>query len=184
MKNALFFDDWFGLLRVLISGSCAYVALVLVLRLAGKRTLSKMNAFDFVVTVALGSIMATILLSKDVAVAEGVVAFCLLIGLQFVITWSSVRMVWMRKLVKAEPTLLFFQGQFLDERLVEQRVPRGEVMSAIRSAGHVSTAQVAAVVLETDGSITVMKKSDATPEDHSALQNVSGFPLDDSRANA
>jgi uncharacterized membrane protein YcaP (DUF421 family) len=62
-----------------------------VLRVSGKRTLSKWNAFDFVVTIALGSILATVLLSKDVRLAEGLTACALLVGLQFLNTWIAVR---------------------------------------------------------------------------------------------
>ncbi len=87
----MFFGSWYSLLRILVVGVLAYVALIVLLRVTGKRTLSKMNAFDLVVTVALGSTLATVLLSKDVALADGVVAFALLIGLQFIITWLSVR---------------------------------------------------------------------------------------------
>jgi len=68
----MFFQGWQGLLRVIVC-ALAYGALVLLLHVSGKRTLSKWNAFDLVLTVALGS--ATVLLSKDVALAEGVVAF-------------------------------------------------------------------------------------------------------------
>ena len=67
----MFFDDWNGLLRTLVVGILAYIAIVVLLRVTGKRTLSKMNAFDFIVTVALGSTLATVLLSQDVALAEG-----------------------------------------------------------------------------------------------------------------
>ena len=70
----MLFDSWAGLGRVLLVGTLAYVALVLLLRISGKRTLSKLNAFDLVVTVALGSTLATVLLSKTVALAEGVLA--------------------------------------------------------------------------------------------------------------
>ncbi len=79
--DPMFFQNWSGLLRTVVVGVLAYVALVALLRVSGKRTLSKMNAFDFVVTVALGSTLATILLSKNVALAEGVVAFAVLISL-------------------------------------------------------------------------------------------------------
>lgn len=77
----MFFDNWLGLVRILVVGTLAYLALVMLLRVPGKRTLSKMNAFDFVVTVALGSTLATVLLSETVALVEGVTAFMLLIGL-------------------------------------------------------------------------------------------------------
>ena len=60
----MFFESWFGIVRVALIGVCAYAALVVMLRVSGKRTLSKMNAFDFVVTVALGSTLATVLSRK------------------------------------------------------------------------------------------------------------------------
>ena len=73
----MFYDGWMGLVRVVVAGTCAYAALVLLLRISGKRTLAKLNAFDFVVTVALGSTLATVVLSSSVALAEGVVALAL-----------------------------------------------------------------------------------------------------------
>jgi uncharacterized membrane protein YcaP (DUF421 family) len=97
----MFFDTWWGLARIIVVGVLAYAALVLLLRVSGKRTLSKMNAFDLIVTVALGSTLATVLLSKDVSLAEGALAFALLIGLQFTVTWLSVRSLAVRRVVKA-----------------------------------------------------------------------------------
>src|SRR4051794_24742339 len=55
----MFFHSWAALGRVLLVGPLAYVALVLLLRVSGKRTLTKLNAFDLVVTVSLGSTLAT-----------------------------------------------------------------------------------------------------------------------------
>lgn len=170
----MFFNDWFGPLRVVIVGTLAYAALVLLLRVSGKRTLSKMNALDFIVTVALGSTLATVLLSKDVALAEGITAFSLLIGLQYLITWLSVRWVWLENLVKAEPSLLFFQGQFLQEALRRERITEGEVHAAVRSQGLPEMDDVLAVVLETDGSMTVMQEqgSHDPGQEFSSLKDV------------
>lgn len=153
----MFFDGWAGIGRVLIIGSVAYIALVVALRISGKRTLTKLNAFDLVVTVALGSTLATVLLSKSVALAEGVVALILLVVLQYVITWLSVRAPWFERLVKSEPTLVFHQGEFLDKALRSQRVTRDEVLSALRASGVSNPSSAAAVVLETDGSMSVLK---------------------------
>jgi uncharacterized membrane protein YcaP (DUF421 family) len=87
----ILFDSWASLGHTLIVALLAYVGLLLILRISGKRSLSKMNAFDFVVTVALGSTLATVLLSRDVALVDGLLAFGLLVGMQFVIPWFSVR---------------------------------------------------------------------------------------------
>jgi uncharacterized membrane protein YcaP (DUF421 family) len=153
----MFFDSWTGLGRVLLVGTFAYVALVAILRISGKRTLTKLNAFDLVVTVALGSTLATVLLSKDVALAEGVLAMVLLVFLQFVISWLSVRSAGFRDLVKSEPTLIMHQGEFLDRAMRAQRITRDEVMAALRSDGVMDAREAAAVVLETDGTIAVIK---------------------------
>jgi uncharacterized membrane protein YcaP (DUF421 family) len=102
----MFFSSWTDLVRVFLVGAPAYVALLLLLRISGKRTLSKLNAFDLVITVAMGSTLATILLSGDVSLAEGVAALALLVLLQFVITWTSVRWTPARRLVKSDPSLV------------------------------------------------------------------------------
>ena len=155
----MWFDSWAGLGRVSVVGVCAYTALVLFLRMSGKRTLAKMNAFDLVVTVALGSTLATVLLSKDVALVEGVLAFAVLIALQFVIAWLSVRSATVRRLVKSEPTLLLHQGTWLPAAMAAERVTAGEVRAAVRAQGIGSLEDVAAVVLETDGSFAVLRQA-------------------------
>jgi uncharacterized membrane protein YcaP (DUF421 family) len=156
----MFFDSWTGVGRVLVVGTLAYVALIVLLRASGKRTLSKMNAFDFIVTIALGSTLATVLLSKDIALVEGLVAFALLIYLQFAVTWLSVRAKPVGRLVKSEPALLFFKGEFLSHAMKRERVTRAEAESAVRQHGDASLAAVLAIVLETDGSMSVIQRGD------------------------
>jgi uncharacterized membrane protein YcaP (DUF421 family) len=170
--GTVFFDNWGGLVRVLVVGVLAYVGLVLLLRVSGKRTLSKMNAFDLVVTVALGSTLATILLSKSVALAEGVLALTLLIFLQFGVTWLSVRSSTFQRLVKNEPKLLFYEGRFLRDAMRAERVTEEEIESAMRQQGIASLDQAGAAVLETDGSLTVIPGADSNSA--STLTNVAG----------
>ena len=67
----MWFDSWRDLVSVVLVGIAACASIVLVLRGIGKRTLAQLNAFDLVVTVALGSVLATILLSPDVSWSEG-----------------------------------------------------------------------------------------------------------------
>ncbi|HSA81493.1 MAG TPA: hypothetical protein VLE23_11785 [Geminicoccaceae bacterium] len=119
----MLFDSWTGLSRVLLVGTLAYAALVLLLRISGKRTLTKLNAFDLVVTVALGSTLASVLLSKSVALAEGVLALGLLIFLQYGIAWLSVRSSRFQSFIKAEPTLLVHRGRFLEGRCGRSALP-------------------------------------------------------------
>jgi len=118
----IFFGGWSSLIRTLIVGVLAYVVLVIFLRISGNRTLSKLNAFDLIVTVALGSTLATVLLSKSVPLADGVLAFSLLIGLQLVVTCTSIRIRWLRRILTGEPQLLLYRGEFMPASLRKARV--------------------------------------------------------------
>jgi uncharacterized membrane protein YcaP (DUF421 family) len=159
MADAVLFDSWAGMARVAIVGLLAYAILILMLRISGKRTLSKMNAFDLVVTVALGSTLATVVLNANVPLAEGILALALLIFLQYAITWLSVRSEWFEHVIKSEPTLLVHQGRFLDKAMRKQRVTREEIGAVLRANGKIDIAQVQYVVLETDGTMTVVPLS-------------------------
>jgi uncharacterized membrane protein YcaP (DUF421 family) len=152
----MWFDSWSDIGRVLAVGAAAYVTLVLILRVSGKRTLSKLNAFDLVVTVALGSTLATIVLSADVSWSEGAVALLLLALLQLVVSWSTSHIAGARAFVTAEPTLLVRDGTMLTDRMRGRRVTEDEIRQAARSSGVGGLDQVAAVVLESDGSLSVI----------------------------
>lgn len=146
-------------MRIFIIGICGYAALILILRNSGTRTLSKMNSFDFIVTIALGSTFATSLLQKSVSLADAVFAFTLLVGLQYVLTYFSVRSSKFNRMVKDNPILLFAQGDFLEEPMLQAHVTREEVIAGIRKQGIPTLDEVLFVVLETNGEIIAVRKS-------------------------
>ena len=162
----MLFDSWSDLGRIVVVGPLAYVALVAVLRISGARTLSKLNAFDLVVTVALGSTLATVLLSADVSLAEGVLGLTLLVLLQYVVSRSSQRWSGVERVVKSDPVLLYRRG-FLDGPMRRARVTRSEVSQAARGSGRGSLDEVEAVVLETDGTLSVLGTAPDLPSDDS-----------------
>ncbi|MEO7589372.1 MAG: YetF domain-containing protein [Arachnia sp.] len=152
----MWFDSWTDLIRILVVGSAGYGSLILVLRASGKRTLSQLNAFDFVVTVSLGSTLATLLLSADTSWAEGVLALALLAFLQFLMAWVSTHWPRARKAFTSEPALLLADGAMQGEALRRNRLTESEVRQAIRMQGNGDLAQVRAVVLESNGTLSVI----------------------------
>ncbi|MEG3636643.1 DUF421 domain-containing protein [Micromonospora palythoicola] len=146
------------LVRLLVIALVVYPALVVILRVSGKRTLSKLNAFDFVVTVALGSTLATILLSRDVSLVEGILALILLVALQYVVALLAVRWPPSQKVLKARPTMLLRDGRLRTETLRATRVAESEIRQAARSQGAGDLHNLAAVVLETDGSLSIITR--------------------------
>ena len=158
MPDAIF-NGWDGVLRILLIAPAAYVALILILRMSGKRTLAKLNAFDFVVTIAIGSTLASVITSSTLSLVDGLVALALLVGMQFIVTAASVRWPWVNDVVKAEATLLVRKGELLPGAMRRQRITSDEIEAAIRQSGGRGVQDAEAVFLETDGSLAVTRAS-------------------------
>lgn len=152
----MFFGSWTDITRVFLVGVLAYVGLIILLRASGNRTLSKMNSFDLVVTVAFGSTLSAVLINKSVTLAEGLAALALLVILQLVITWISVRSRFVSKAVKTAPTVVLRNGQLLHDALKQVRITEDEVKAVVRQNGHGSLAAIDLAVLEADGSLSVI----------------------------
>lgn len=155
----MLFDSFSDLLAVLVSATLAYVWLVALLRVSGKRTLAQLNAFDFIVTVALGSVLASVALSGSVSWTEGALALAVLAGLQFVSAWASTHFAAVRKIVTSQPTVLLRNGQMLTDVMLAERIDEDSLRAAVRSSGHGGLESLAAVVLETDGKLSIISTS-------------------------
>ncbi len=153
----MFFQGWEGIVRTVVVGFLAYLGLVSFLLISGKRTLAKLNAFDLVVTVALGSILASILIQRSLPLAEGMTALALLIGLQYLVTATSVRWESFARGVRASPALLVRKGEYCRDTMRRERVTEGEVLSAVRASGVSGVENAAAVFLESDGTMSVIQ---------------------------
>lgn len=155
----MWFDTWSDIFRILIVGAASYTSLVLLLLGFGKRTLGQLNAFDFIVTVALGSTLATILLNSSVSWSEGIAALLVLAFLQFLVAWISARRPRLRTVLTSEPVLLLRDGRMLTDVLRRNRLTESEVLQAVRGSGSGDIRDIAAVVLETNGKLSVITKS-------------------------
>jgi uncharacterized membrane protein YcaP (DUF421 family) len=169
--GSMLIGSWTDVIRVLLIGSLAYAALVAILRISGKRTLGKFNAFDWVVTVALGSTLATVLLNKDVTLIEGVLALALLVALQYLVAALSTHSATFRKVIRSEPRLLMHHGQFVESAMSDERVTRDEVLAALRSSGIPRPGPQTSAILETNGEVSIID---------GRAQTIEGVPAADS----
>jgi len=156
----LLFNSWSDLGRVLVLGVLGYISLVLLLRISGNRTLSKLNAFDFIVTIALGSTFGSFILNKEISLAEGVMGFIVLIGMQHVVSWLTIRSKTIKRIVKSEPSLVYYNQEYLVDSMKRSRIAKAEIEQSVRNQGHATLENVEAVVLETDGSLSIISKSE------------------------
>lgn len=154
----MFFSSLENLIHVLVAGALVYAGLIFFLRLSGKRTLVSMNAFDFIVSVAIGSMLASTMLPSKVSLTDGLLALGLLVLLQFFVAWFEIRYPMFHRVVTSRPTMVFFRGQFMKEKMRQQRIKEEDVLTIIRNKGHLDIERVEAVVLETNGSLSVLTR--------------------------
>lgn len=163
MEDIVFYwNGWEPIMRILIVGSLTYVGIILLLRISGKRTLSRMNAFDFIITIALGSLFGRILTARSVSVSEALSAFALLALLQYVLSYLEIRSTLFKKFVNSEPSLLFYNGDFVERNRRKERILKKDLLSVVRKNHFDSLDEIEAIVLETDGVVSVIKKSGKT----------------------
>jgi uncharacterized membrane protein YcaP (DUF421 family) len=132
-----------------------------------------MNAFDFTVTVALGSTLAAVSLNKEIPLADGALALGLLVSLQFMITWLSVRIDFVKRIITSTPSLILYKGEMILSSLKRERITTEEVWAKAREKGYSSLKGIDAMILETTGEITIVSQID--DENVSTLELVKNF---------
>ena len=167
--------DWLGTSptrAALVAGSAvAYLfIIILAVRVVGLRSFSKMSSFDFAVTVAIGSLLATVTIS-DASLTDGAIAVAFLLGTQWTIAQlrQHTRLL---KRIENQPVLLMEGPRFLDENLHHTRVTRADVLAKLRESNVTDRAQVLAVVLEATGDVSVLHGDG--PLDPRLLEGVRG----------
>lgn len=150
-------------LAITISTVGIYLAVILLTRLFGKRSFSKMSSFDFAMTVAIGSLIATTVLSSSVSLLEGILGLILVYLLQLTAAFFR-RYKAFAKIVDNSPLLLMDGSNILFENLKKARVTEGDLRSKIREANVINLSQIRAVVFETTGDIAILHTDDSSIE--------------------
>lgn len=158
-KTIFFWDGMEPVYRILVVGTLGYIALVMILKISGKRTLAKMNAFDFIITVTIGSAFGRVLTAKSVGVVEAIIAFALLAFLQYIFAVLELRSKLFKKLVTNSPALLYYKGEFHERNLKEARLSKDELLGAARKKGYGTLKNVDVIILESDASFSIIGES-------------------------
>lgn len=142
---------------VALSAVLMYLAIIAAVRINGLRSFSKMSSFDFATTVAIGSLLAAISMSRS-SLAEGLVAVAVLLTMQAIVATGR-KASRVHQLVDNPPMLLMAEGQFLDDNMRHAQVTEGDVRAKLRLAGVIDQRTVRFVVLETTGDVSIATTS-------------------------
>ena len=140
---------------IFVSAVGIYVAVILFTRLNGLRTFSKMSSYDFAITVAVGSVVASTVLSETPSLIEGAVALGALYLCQRAVAWARYHHN-ASQLVDNEPVVLMVGDTLFKDVLEATRVTENDVYAKLREANVLDFDEVQAVVLESTGDIAVL----------------------------
>ncbi len=134
-----------------------YAVLLVGFRLTGKRQMGQMTPFDLVVIILVANAVQNAMVGHDVSVTGGLIAAGVLLVGNYGLARLSSRVSWLERAVQGEPTLLVFNGEFIDRNLEREDVDREEILMAMREHGVDDIKDVELAVLETDGSISIVE---------------------------
>ena len=155
------FNSWERIWSVVQGATFFFVLIVVLTRIGGKRLTGQFNNFDWIITVAVGSLAASGILLKGVSIADATAAILVLAALQWACTWLAVRSERFSSLLKPPPRLLLHKGEILQDSLAAERITRNELDARLRQEGFTSLAEANWVILETNGKLSVIPRSEA-----------------------
>jgi uncharacterized membrane protein YcaP (DUF421 family) len=150
------FDNSVNLLEIVARAAIVYVAVLVGLRLGGKREIGQMTVFDLVVILLIANAVQNAMTGPDVSVTGGLVAAAVLLTLNYALGAARERVPFLRKAVEGDPTLLVSGGKFIERNLRHEGIDEDLVMMAMREHGVAELKDVKLAVLETDGSVSVV----------------------------
>jgi uncharacterized membrane protein YcaP (DUF421 family) len=171
----MFFSGWADVGRAVLATAIVFALIIAILRVVGAQAIATMSGYDMVATVTLGSIVAAVAVTRGVTVSEAIAALLTLIALQEAIRFLQSRNLLLHHVVRQPPLVLVWNGELLEDRLLHGRISADEVRAAVRKTDLASISDARVVVLENDGSWSVIPCS-APLGDDSALH---GLPIPD-----
>ncbi|MTI94906.1 MAG: DUF421 domain-containing protein [Firmicutes bacterium] len=153
---ALIFD-------VLIRSVLAFYLLVLMTRLLGKKVISQLNFFDFIVGITIGSIAAAASTDPDLPLVYPLTAIGVWTAVAILNSWLALKIMYFRKWTEGEATLVVYKGKLLERNMARIRYNSDDLMAQLRNKGVFSLDQVEYALLETDGHLSVLQKAEYQP---------------------
>jgi uncharacterized membrane protein YcaP (DUF421 family) len=148
---------------VAIRAAVLFVVLWLVIRASGKRQISQLSAFEFILLITLGDLVAQGVLEEDMSITGATIVASTFALLSVAVSWVSWRFRTTRPAIAGIPTIIIRDGKVLEHVLAYERLPVDELLEAARERGIRDLADVELAILEPDGTFSFFMEQDSSP---------------------
>jgi len=147
-----------GFYSIGIELSIGFVALLIMTRLLGKMTLSQITPFDFISALILGELVGNAIYDKDIKIGSILFAITIWGALIFITEWCTRKLPRTRKFLEGKPSIVIKNGHLDRQEMKKNRVDINQLQSLLRQKDVFSIREVAYAILETEGTVTVLRK--------------------------
>lgn len=148
-------------MNLVIRGIAVYLFILIIFRIAGKKSLSEATTFDFVLLLIISEVTQQALIGEDFSLTASFILITTLVGLDILIGLIKLRWKPFATITEGVPLIIVNKGEVLEKRMQKARVEIEDVLEAARALhGLKSIAEVDYAVLEMDGSISIIPKKD------------------------
>jgi len=157
----LLFNTWQGIIRITITSIVFYFLLIFILKFLGNRSIGNFSVYDFVATLTIGSVVSSTLVFREITFLNGLLAVVIFLLLQYSVSRLISKWPGLNRLLNPSPKVVFFKGKFMKQNMKKARINRDEIYAAIRLQTNRTSDQIYAVILETNGSLSVVIRASA-----------------------
>ncbi|WGK65398.1 DUF421 domain-containing protein [Croceiramulus getboli] len=161
-----------GVLKMILSTFLIFSIMLVITRISGLRTFAKMSSLDFASTIAVGSILASVIMSSGASLVKGGIALVFIIMFQFLFSYFTRTSTLFNKVAANSPLLLMKDGEILQENLKKSNISRSDLIAKLREANVIQFSEVYAVIFETTGDVSVLHGKDPKDLDDRLLEGV------------
>lgn len=173
MDISLINTSWTTIITIILATVLIYIALIAISRITGLRSFSKMSGFDFVVTIAIGSMIANTIVARNPPFLIAIIAFITLFALQMITARFRYKPTDIGRYIDNKPLLLMDGAQIIEKNMNKSSISRDELYAKLRERGVTQLTQIKAAVLETTGEVSVLMHNNPQHElDEVLLTNV------------
>ncbi len=170
-----------NVISTVLRSVAVYCLALLLARLIGRKLISQMTFFDFIVGISMGSIVANAMIGKEASTLSSVIALITMSMLTIGIAYVHMKSFKARKIMNSEPTTIVHNGIIIEENMKNIRLTINELMMKLREKNAFNLADIEFAIMETDGQLSVLSKADkrpVTPEQMNIKVNSTGLMKD------
>ena len=161
--------------NIIIKGIVSLIILFFVIKILGKKQISELNIFDYVIGISLGNIAAEMTISEDITIINGLLAMVVYGIISLFVSYITSKSILARRFISGYPIVLIENGHLSKEQLKKVKIDINDLLQDARENGYFDLSQIEYAIMEVSGKVSFLPKSKYTPVTMSDLKIKTNF---------